>query len=314
VYAQGLPSLGGVHTIEGVNLAEAFDLAGLGRSTGSSKAFFWLTQIGNLCYTDYFEAPSIALWFPGLDMTPKSRATKDTARALAARMRAGEIAFTQAPRADEPHHSDAIVAVDSSGNVAAVVHSANTDSWGATGLFVDGISIPDSASFQQAAIRRAGAGHRLPDPTEPLIVLRDEQPIFALASIGSGLHEKTLSVLLGLLDQDLDIKAAIDAPSLHLPHFDAAGKPHPQVSEGEFDAALLDAVRKLGLDVKVLVRASPRRPAGWSASASIPGTRRERPPPRARSTARRSGSSTREKCVSPRPASGLSRSWAPDPR
>jgi gamma-glutamyltranspeptidase/glutathione hydrolase len=183
-------------------------------------------------------------------------------------MRAGEIAFTQAPRADEPHHSDAIVAVDSSGNVAAVVHSANTDAWGATGLFVDGISIPDSASFQQAAIRRAGAGHRLPDPTEPLIVLRDDRPVYALASIGSGLHEKTLAVLINLLDHGLDIKAAIDAPSVHLPFFDPAGKPHAQVSEGEFDPSLLEAARKLGLDVKVLGPGEPA-PAGWVVGVRI---------------------------------------------
>ena len=73
---------------------------------------------------------------------------------------------------NRPGHSSGVVAVDRWGNVAAVTHSINTAVWGNTGIFVDGVSIPDSASFQQQEIKRVGPGHRLPEPMNPLIIVR----------------------------------------------------------------------------------------------------------------------------------------------
>ena len=58
-------------------------------------------------------------------------------------------------------HSDTLVVFDRHGNVAAFVHSINTVTWGSTGIFVEGISIPDSASFQQEKIARVGRGVRV---------------------------------------------------------------------------------------------------------------------------------------------------------
>ena len=59
------------------------------------------------------------------------------------------------------HHSDAVIAIDKEGNVATVVHTINTDAWGTTGLFVDGISIPDIGAWAQRRIAEAGPGGRL---------------------------------------------------------------------------------------------------------------------------------------------------------
>jgi hypothetical protein len=58
-----------------------------------------------------------------------------------------------------------VLAVDEFGNVACVLHSFNGALWGSTGIFVDGISIPDSAFFQQRLIADVGPGARLPDPS-----------------------------------------------------------------------------------------------------------------------------------------------------
>lgn len=44
-------------------------------------------------------------------------------------------------------HSDGIVVVDQMGNIATIVHTSNIVNWGTTGIFVEGISVPDSASF-----------------------------------------------------------------------------------------------------------------------------------------------------------------------
>ena len=86
---------------------------------------------------------------------------------------------------DGPKHSAAVVAVDRWGNIAAVVHSINTVGLSRAGIMVDGISIPDSAWFQQKQILRAGPGNRLPDPTNPCIITRDGKPFLGSSSIGS---------------------------------------------------------------------------------------------------------------------------------
>src|SRR5262249_51497305 len=74
-------------------------------------------------------------------------------------------------------HTDGLVVVDQWGNMAVVNHTINTMLWGDTGLFVDGVSIPDSARFQGEEIARAGPGNRLPNGMSPLIVCRDGKPV-----------------------------------------------------------------------------------------------------------------------------------------
>jgi gamma-glutamyltranspeptidase/glutathione hydrolase len=125
----------------------------------------------------------------------------------------------------------------------------NTTLWGDTGLFVGGISSPDAASFQQAAIQEAGPGKRLPDPMCPLIVPRDGQPFLASSAIGGGLHRRTLQVVSSGLDFDLDPQAAVEAPAFLLPEF-TAGTPMLHVESGQFSKRLLDGVRALGQPLK----------------------------------------------------------------
>jgi len=159
-------------------------------------------------------------------------------------MRNGKLILTRAPA--EGTHSDAVVAVDRRGNAVAVVHSINTVTWGETGIFVDGVSIPDSAAYQQEAIATAGPGARLPDPTNPLLVLRKGRPVLVSSSIGGGLHQETLQCLSWVLDGGRSPGAAIDEPSFLLPAFGAFGRTTGQVSKGEFDTELLEATRELG--------------------------------------------------------------------
>ncbi len=80
-----------------------------------------------------------------------------------------------------------------------MLHSCNCLLWGSTGIFVDGVSIPDAATFQQDAIERAGPGRRLPETTNPVIVLKNGEPVLASSTIGSALHEVTLQNLINVL-------------------------------------------------------------------------------------------------------------------
>jgi gamma-glutamyltranspeptidase/glutathione hydrolase len=143
------------------------------------------------------------------------------------------------------------VVVDRWGNVAAVTHSIYAALWGHTGIFVAGISIPDSASFEQDAIQRAGPGRRLPDATSPLIITRDGKPILASTAIGGGLHQRNLQVFANIFEFGMDVQSAVDAPAFMLPEW-TENRAVAQVDRGTFDPKVLDEVRALGQPVKEL--------------------------------------------------------------
>jgi gamma-glutamyltranspeptidase/glutathione hydrolase len=143
------------------------------------------------------------------------------------------------------------VAVDRWGNVAAVTHTINTVLWGNTGLFVGGVSVPDAASFQQAEIKRAGPGHRLPDAMSPLIVARDGRPTLASTAIGGGLHQRNIQILAGVLEFGLETQAACAAPAFLAPDLNGT-RGVARVPAKAFDPGLLGRVRALGQEVKEL--------------------------------------------------------------
>jgi hypothetical protein len=81
--------------------------------------------------------------------------------------------------------------------------------WGSTGIFVDGISIPDSAIDMQTTIAGLKPGNRMPDPTNPLIVLKNGKPYLASSCTGRAMHttnfvqdnDREVILLLELLSQ-----------------------------------------------------------------------------------------------------------------
>jgi gamma-glutamyltranspeptidase/glutathione hydrolase len=132
------------------------------------------------------------------------------------------------------------------------------------------VSVPDSASFQQLLISQVGPGVRLPDPTEPLIITKDGEPVAALSSIGSGLHQKTIATLMNFIDFGMGIKDAVDEPSWHLPAFSDLGLGAQQVFEGDFCNHLLEGVREMGLEVNEVGKGmESRAPRGYVIGASV---------------------------------------------
>jgi len=168
-----------------------------------------------------------------------------------------------------PNHSDGIVVVDRWGNVAAVTHSINTTLWGDTGIFVGGVSIPDSAAIQQRAVKLAGPGKRLPDPMCPLIVLKDGKPSLGSSAIGGGLHQKTLQVLANVLDFGNDPQAAVEQPAFLMPDFAGAGPPVARVEKRAFDDKLLEATRALGQQIREASAAEAAAFRGYWVGAQI---------------------------------------------
>jgi gamma-glutamyltranspeptidase/glutathione hydrolase len=262
IYAPGLPAVGGVNIAQALNVASEAGLSNMGHYSESPEAFFWLFQINKLS-SQAFRSKLLG----GVDASLPSLATKAHAERVWAIMSKGEFGMTSVPISRDPNHSDAIVAIDKWGNVAALVHSINSVIWGETGIFVDGVSISDIAAYLQQMILETGPGKQLPGGLEPLIISRNGKPVVALASVGSGLHQATNSVLFNIMDFNMGLKEAIDAPSLHTPKYLDSGISIPQVYSGGFSEELLAGVKELGLEVEVILFSEGY--PGWVIGAMI---------------------------------------------
>jgi gamma-glutamyltranspeptidase/glutathione hydrolase len=257
VCAAAEPCMGGVGVIEALNVLEEADLDAL---EDPAERMFWWIQTTQLQVISFLDRATLAALFP-LGAGDEQRVGRAWAKDLWRRMQEGNLGLTRPIEAGS--HSDALVAVDRSGQVAALVHSSNTGNPWATGIVVDGISIPDSASFQQSEIAKAGAGARLPDPTNPLIVLSEGRPILASASIGAGLHPHTLQRVVAVLDDARAPAEAMAVPSLDLASWDETGTATAQVPAGAFDADLLELVRALGQPIRELDSRAERAAMGY---------------------------------------------------
>jgi len=239
VYAPGLSSWGGVNTVEGMNLLELANLKQYGHFTTSARSLLWLMEIAQCDRLTW-------QWrqFKEHDLSPKSRATKQTSAWIWHRMQSGT--WYWQPRAmnnNGGNHTDALVVVDPWGNMAVVNHTINTVLWGNTGIFVDGVSIPDSARFQAGDVALAGPGHRLPIGMSPVIICRGGKPVLGSSTTGGGLHPKHLQVLVNILDFGMDPQTAVDTPAFVGHGWD--------VEPETFDPKVLDAVKELGVKINV---------------------------------------------------------------
>lgn len=178
-------------------------------------------------------------------------------------------------------HSDFVVAVDEAGNVAALCHTINTSLWGNTGLFVDGISIPDSASFQQALLAEVGPGQHLPFLANPAVALRDGRPVLASSSIGAGLHPVTLQCLHAVLGLGVPVDEAVRRPLFHeldnlagdsvnsLITQNADAGPPAQVIEDGFGPEILRSTQELGVRLAIRPTKDWTIPRGYWGGISL---------------------------------------------
>jgi gamma-glutamyltranspeptidase/glutathione hydrolase len=273
VISLGSPNIGGLHTVSALKLAEVADLKKHGHYSASPEALYSLIQISRLQRILAF-TPAAALKdaFRDVDWSPASALTTATAERLLAHIRKPDWQpemLRLLNQAFASNHSAGVLAVDEQGNVASLLHTCYCYGWGSTGIFVDGVSIPDSASFHQRQIADAGAGARLPEGLNPLIVLKSGKPILASAAVGSGMLEATLQNLISVLDFDMDPKSAVDQPNSHGPSFELTRRSQPRLElekemllEGDFPEAVLEGLRARGQALE-LIKAPPPMMGTW---------------------------------------------------
>ena len=246
---------GSVQIIEALNMAEAVDLAGMGPWWESGETLYWLVRITQVIqfmtwieqyYPEY--AGYVTSGLPGVALDDASRVDPDQAELLVGYIEDGSWQalielFGYGGDADATH-SDAIAVMDSRGNAAALTHSINTIIWGETGIFVDGVSIPDSASSQQILLAQIPPGDPLPNPLNPCIALADGAPVLAGATVGNVVYSQfhRLVAVLGLGMPPAD---AVETPMVSGWAFDEIVEP------GTFDQAVLEEAAALGTPITV---------------------------------------------------------------
>ena len=175
VCALGAPSLGASMVVQSINVMECATIGAFPHCSQSAESLYRLIcseRAGEFFYAPY--APEIAADFiPEGDFTYEARADKRTAQLIWDSMVSGQWWEIEEERSlygyTRPAHSEDIIAVDAQGNVAAVCHTINTDNWGNSGIFIDGVSVPSPGSEQQPWVDKVGPGAYLPDTTNPII-------------------------------------------------------------------------------------------------------------------------------------------------
>lgn len=253
VYAPGHPSLGGVNTIEAMNVLEAAGDTLMGSYTEDATPLFWMLQVARLYLLGHLDEFTLDMIGGGLDLSPESRATKATAQALWEKMEAGEFMFVVPPEPPPFMHSDSVVVVDKEGNICALTHTINTSAWGDTGIFVGGVSVPDSAGFQQSRMLMAGSGARLPEETNPIIVFKNGEPVLASATIGIT-HYRIMPFLYNVTFKDTGMLTAFYAPEFLWPVITSLSSEGivERLFEDQYPTHLIEELLQMGLLVNAV--------------------------------------------------------------
>jgi gamma-glutamyltranspeptidase / glutathione hydrolase len=276
VYGLGHPSLGGVTMVEILNLLEVADLRQYGHYTTSPEALYQFIQICRSLYLTFQPPEFIKKRAPELDLSPESRLKKETARLIWKRINepGWREEFTPVkPKGADNNHSAGVVVVDARGNIATLLHSNNTacnsSCWGETGIFVDGISIPDSAAINRAMLSTLKPGDRVPEHTFPLIVLKNDKPYLASSSVGTAaVIPTTMNNVVNVLDFGMDPKKSIDTPNFRGP-IGGSLRDEEGLADGDFAKNIVDAVIAKGQSVKPLSKMEAASHSGYWVAIQI---------------------------------------------
>ncbi len=161
-----------------------------------------------------------------------------------------------APDATSDHtpasHTMSVVVVDRWGNVAALVHTINTITWGDTGIVVGGVPIADAAAINKWMMQEGfKPGDRVPNDLSPLIALRGGKPVLAIAGIGSSNIQETVRLAGTLLSGSAGLQAAMPAPTLVGNFQPSTDGSHAElVPAGGYSAQVLAALKAAGISVQ----------------------------------------------------------------
>ena len=186
----GFPAYGGINIIEAMKLIEAADLSDQGKLPAFRGDSLLVTTSPAMTAPEFFSGTQ-----KDVNAYMQKRLTKDHVRHLWEKIKA-DGGFYESLEHYAPLHSDAVVVIDDKGNMAAMMHSINTITFGETGLIIGGVSVSDAVTNQLDVARATKPGLASPILAHPVVVLNHGQPFGAVPSIGAGLHQRLANTAL----------------------------------------------------------------------------------------------------------------------
>ena len=224
------PSSGGIAIIEMLHMLEPYDLASMGWQ--SARYLHTLTEVMRRAFADRAE------YLGDPDFNPKLPVDVLTSAAFAAARAktidpdhatpSSEVSAGALPPA-EPSHTTHFAVVDRDGNMVSNTYTLND--WFGSGVTVPGTGIllndemddftarpgvPNIYGLLQSEANAIKPRKRPLSSMTPLIMLSDGKPWFAVGAAGGPrIITTVLQIVLGIVDFNLDLQEALDAPRIH---------------------------------------------------------------------------------------------------
>lgn len=222
------PSSGGIATIQMLNILEGYDLAALGHN--SATTLHLMTEAMRRAYLDRARHVADPAFNPGMPV--ERLISKEYAAQLRAGIdpyRAGISEAAQVSLADESEETTHLSVVDADGNAVSLTYTLEY-SYGSR-IVVEGAGFllnNEMGDFNAIPGRtdstgRIGTRPNLVQPGKrpissmtPTILARDGKPVLVIGSPGGRTIINTvLQVILNVVDHEMNIAQAIEAPRMH---------------------------------------------------------------------------------------------------
>ncbi len=246
ILSSPLPSSGGTHVIEALNILENFDLASYG--FGTTKSLHLLAETFSLVFADRSEY----MGDPEYSSVPESGLiAKEYAKTLAEQISEDEITeFTDVDPWEYEHEDTTHFSVaDADGNMVAVTQTINL-SLGSKAA-VDGYGFVLNAEMNDFSSEPQSPNAIAPGKTplssmSPTIILDEEgNPFLVLGSPGAARIITTVTqVISNVIDYGMDIQDAIDAPRIYT---DTQGILY---YEGRLDESVIEELQAMGYETE----------------------------------------------------------------
>jgi gamma-glutamyltranspeptidase/glutathione hydrolase len=254
IYAVNYPCTGGLCVINGLNIMQAAGLENIEGYTTNPSSFFNFVKIARIgyLYANFLDFQNfMERHYPEIKFTNDFMLDPGAGQFFWELIRSGtwsnlekEYFGSSSGPSYISDHSDAIVAIDAMGNAASLSHSISTTNWGNTGIFVDGISIPDSGSLRRYEIYVKGPGQYLFESMSSVVVVKDGRAFLAGGSPGSSIRELTLQNLFNIINDGMDPARSIARRAFYCNDF--YNPICTRIPASDFSTSFIDEVKKLG--------------------------------------------------------------------
>ena len=269
------PSSGGIVLIESLNILEGYDLAKMQSRSAESihytveafrRAFFDRAEF--LGDPDFSKIPVSQLidkkyaeaWRESIAPVQATPSNELKRPGIFSELEQYAAVHPPAAAPPESNHTTHYSVIDSEGDAVAVTTTIND--WFGSRVTADGLGFllndemddfsakpgaPNADGLIQGAANAIGPGKRPLSSMTPTIVVHDGEPVMVLGSPGSSKIITTVAnVLMGVVDYDMNLQEAVDAPRFHNQWL-----PDVVNVEKYFSPDTLNALRKMGYNVQI---------------------------------------------------------------